>query len=86
MVTKKDRIATAKATAADIVEILGPLTDARMTAILATGATVSQIEQAAAWAAGESDVMGQLRRPASGPVAEVYEILTADDYFLEDED
>jgi len=86
MGTKKDRSATAKATAADIVEILGPLTDARMTAILATGATVSQIEQAAAWAAGESDVMGQLRRPASGPVAAVYEILTADEYFLEDED
>lgn len=76
----------AKATASDAVEILGPMPDARIAAILATGATVEQLEEAAAWATGESDVMGDMRRPVSGPVAEVYEILTADEAFAEDRD
>lgn len=76
----------ATATASDAVEILGPLPDARIAAILATGATVRQLEEAAAWAAGESDVMGQMRRPVSGPVAAVYEILTANEAFADDRD
>ncbi len=76
----------AKATASDAVEILGPMPDARVAAILATGATVEQLEEAAAWAAGESDVMGELRRPVIGPVAEVYDILTADEALAEDRD
>ncbi len=74
------------ATASDVEEILGPMPDARIAAILATGATVRQLEEAAAWATGESDVMGELRRPVSGPVAAVYDILTADEAFAEDRD
>jgi len=69
----------------DIVSILGPMTDARLEAIAATGATIEEIEEAAAWAAGESDVMGEARRPVAGPVAAVYEILIADEY-LDDRD
>lgn len=76
--------AHAKATASDVLEILGPMPDARIAAILATGATIKQLEEAAAWAAGESDVMGEMRRPVTGPVAGVYEILTADEALSED--
>lgn len=76
----------AKATARDAVEILGPMPDARLAAILATGATTRQIEEAAAWAAGASDVMGQMRRPVSGPVAAVYDILTASEAFADEQD
>lgn len=83
--TEVDRNHT-KATADDALEILGPLPDERIAAILATGATVRQLEEAAAWAAGESDVMGQMRRPVSGPVAAVYDILTANEAFAEDRD
>ena len=75
-----------KATASDAAEILGPLPDERIAAILATGATVRHLEEAAAWAAGESDVMGQMRRPVSGPVAAVYDILTANEAFAEERD
>ena len=76
----------ANATASEAVDILGPMPDARIAAILATGATIEQLEEAAAWAAGESDVMGEMRRPVSGPVAAVYEILTADEALAEDRD
>ena len=75
-----------KAKAGDAIEIFGPLPDARIAAILATGATVQQLEEAAAWAAGESDVMGQMRRPVSGPVAAVFDILTANEALANDRD
>ncbi len=74
----------AEATASDVLEILGPMPDERIAAILATGATVRELEEAAAWATGESDVMGELRRPVSGPVADVYDILTADEAYAEE--
>ena len=76
----------AKATASDALEILGPMPDARIAAILAAGAIIEQLEEATAWAAGESDVMGDMRRPVAGPVADVYELLTADEALAEDRD
>lgn len=76
----------APVTAEQIVDIVGPLTDARIMAIIATGANVEEIEEAAAWADGESDVMGDLRLRATGPVAAVYDILRAEDKYAEDRD
>lgn len=76
----------AAVTAEQIIDIVGPLTDARVMAIIATGATIEEIEEAAAWAEGESDVMGDLRIRAAAPVAAVYEILTAEEKYAEDRD
>jgi hypothetical protein len=72
--------------AAQIIDIVGPLTDARVLAIIDTGATIEQIEEAATWADGESDVMGDLRVPATGPVAAVYDILRTEEKYAEDRD
>ena len=75
------------ATLAEIREMVGDLEAAKLEAILATGATPGQIEEARAWAAGESDVMGgELERPLAGPVAVVYEILASELPPLEDRD
>ena len=64
----------------EITELLGDIEAAKAEAILATGATVAEIEEAQAWAAGESDVMGaELERPLSGAVAAVYEILSTEE-------
>ena len=73
-------------TAEQIIDIVGPLTDARVMAIIATGATIEQIEEAAAWADGESDVMGDLRLAATSPVAAVYDILRTEEKYAEDRD
>jgi hypothetical protein len=73
-------------TAEQIIDIVGPLTDARIMAIIATGATVEEVEEAAAWADGESDVMGDLRLRATGPVAAVYDILRTEQKYAEDRD
>ena len=73
-------------TAEQIVGIAGPLTDARIMAIIATGATIEEVEEAAAWADGENDVMGDLRIRATRPVAAVYDILTTEEKYAGDRD
>jgi hypothetical protein len=44
-----------------------------------TGATLEELEEAAAWLAGESDVMGEERLPLTGAAAKVYEIIARDE-------
>jgi hypothetical protein len=67
------------ATLAQIRQMVGDLEAAKLEAILATGATPHEIEEAMAWAAGESGVMrGDLDPPLSGPVAAVHEILASE--------
>ena len=83
---KQSKELGAAITPAQVIEIVGPLTDARATAIIATGATVEQIEEAAAWADGDSDVMGDLRLRAAPPVVAVYEILRDEQRYAEDRD
>ena len=70
---------TRKVTHDDILRILGEMSDAKVAAIEATGATLSELEEVSAWIAGEDDVMGELEKPAAGIVGEVYEIVTADE-------
>jgi hypothetical protein len=73
------------ATLAEIREIVGDLEAAKLEAILKARASPGEIEEAMAWAAGESDVMGgELERPLAGPVAAVYEILASELPPLED--
>ena len=68
----------------EIARILGalhdPAADVKVAEIQATGATRDELEQAVAWALGESDVMGEGRIPLSGVVARLHEILTVDQF------
>ena len=68
-----------------IIRIAGEISDAKIAAIEATGATLEDLEEAVAWASGESDVMGDERLPLSGLASVVYEILTADEAYDDDE-
>ncbi len=61
------------------VRIVGEVSDAKAVAIIASGAIRDELEQAVAWACLEDDVMGKQRRTLTGIVAELYEILTADE-------
>jgi hypothetical protein len=70
----------------DVRDIAGDLDDAQIAAILATGANAEQLEEAMAWASGESDVMGELERPLSGVVARLYDILMTGEEFPEERD
>jgi len=69
----------ARASASDVLRLLGEMDAAKLAAIEQTGATLRDLEEVAAWLAGQDDVMGELERPLSGVAGAVYEILTADE-------
>ena len=69
----------------DVVRACGELSDRRVAAILATRASQEELLEAVAWAEGESDVMGEARKPLAGRAAAVHEILATDDELWEDD-
>jgi len=74
----------AKVTHDMVITVAGQLSDAKVAGIIATGATMEELEEAVAFAAGEDDVLGEARVPAAGRVAEVYDILTVEEEFGEE--
>ncbi len=70
---------TRTVTADDVRAMVGDISDAKITAVLATNPSFEDLEEAVAWAAGESDVMGEERLPLSRTAARVYEIVAADE-------
>ena len=69
----------ARLTSELIREALGDIDDAMTAAIIDTEATLQDFEEAAAWATGESDVMGESGHDLEGAAADIYDILTAYD-------
>ena len=68
----------------DVLRLFGNIQNGKCAAILQTGATMEELEEVAAWTAGEDDVMGEIERPLHGAAAQVYEILTADEWLEEE--
>jgi len=68
-----------------IVEIVGDIEDIRVAEILATGASEDEIEEAAHWASGMSQPGKTVEHNLVGLAARVYDILTADRTFEEEE-
>ncbi len=58
--------------------LCGEITDGAVAAIVASQASLADLETALAWVDGESDVMGEARRPIAGVVAELYDLLMAE--------
>jgi hypothetical protein len=73
-------------TRAEILRVAGDIGDAKVAAIEASGARLEELEEAVAWAAGESDVMGELRLPLVGRTSALYDILTADEAYGDERD
>jgi hypothetical protein len=69
----------------EVIGLFGELTDQQIVDIIESGATLADLEIAAAYAAQEDDVMGEERRPLSGAAAEVYEIVMRDEEHSEEE-
>ncbi len=70
----------------EFLETAGDIEDAKVAAIEPSAATREQLEEAVAWASGESDVIGNERLPLSGVVEQLYEILTADEDYGDERD
>jgi hypothetical protein len=67
----------ATATVGDVKRLLGPMDDGISAAIVAMNPSISELEEVAAWLAGEDDVMGELERPLAGVAGQIYELLAA---------
>lgn len=68
-----------------VIEIVGRINDTRVAEIIATGATPAQVTEAFAWLSEDEYLGGELEKPLSGVVAQVYEILRADEPDWEEE-
>ncbi len=63
------------ATAAEIIEIVGPLEDAVLIRIVETEATAAEVLEAFTWATDDDQIGTELEHRPRGAVARVYEIL-----------
>ena len=65
--------------AAEVRHVAGPIDDGTVAALLRVGASRQELEMAARYARGEGDLVDCAGNPLSGRVAQVYEILSADE-------
>ena len=63
----------------DVVRILGDMDDENAAAILALSPSLTDLETAAMYAAGEGDVLAKSGRPLAGIAAEILEILAVEE-------
>ena len=63
------------ATASEILEIVGPLDDAVLAAIVATDASAGQVLEALTWLTADDQIATDTEHGPRGPVLRVYEIL-----------
>jgi hypothetical protein len=64
-------------TLADVRELVDDIDELEATAIIATGATRAELEEACLYARGEGDRVDRAGHPLTGVVADIYEILAA---------
>jgi hypothetical protein len=63
----------------DLKRILGDIEDSKVIEILALKPTLAEVEEAAAWASGDGDILGKSGHPLTSVVAQIVEIVTADE-------
>ena len=80
LASQKDRALTRS----DVAQALGDDEDTAIASIMALKPTYGEFHTALAWTLGESDVMGEERKPLDGKAGQIYEILAADDVSLAD--
>jgi len=68
-----------KATASDAHQILGDMDDSTLVAIMALHPSVAQLEEARLWLDGAGDVLGKEKRPLDGVVAQIFDMLAAEE-------
>ena len=61
----------------EVRRVCGSIPDCKVEDIIATGAAVEALEEAAAWASGDEETTPLRHLPPHGPVGQVYDILMA---------
>jgi len=78
-------MATQTCSYSDIVHLFGPISDHLSKEILELQPSPAEMEVAAAYIAGMTDVLGEARAPLTGKAARICEIVSRDE-LLEDDD
>jgi len=78
-VTKGDSKIVPITSADEVRHVAGPLNDNAVMAILRIGPSLEELEIAVRYALGESDLVDRAGHPLSGRVAQVYDILSAEE-------
>lgn len=65
----------------EVRHLVGPVADDTISAILKAGASVEELEVAATYARGEGDHVDRLGHPMAGKVAQLCDILAADELY-----
>lgn len=68
--------------AAEVIRLAGDLDDETVVAVIATGATAADIEQAVKWAGGDAESLGKSGYSLTGVAAAVFDILTTCPAFI----
>jgi hypothetical protein len=76
---------TSPLSAAEIRRVCGEILDWKIAAISASGASLADLEAAAAWLEGRDDAMGEARRPLTGDAALIYDLLIRSEETLEED-
>jgi hypothetical protein len=66
-------------TSEDVIAVLGPVDETLLANIIATGATAAELAEAFAWINSEEALIGEGRRLPTGKVAELVDLLSAEE-------
>jgi hypothetical protein len=73
-------------TAGDVRHVAGAVADATVSAVLRLEPSIEDLEVAASYLRGQGSNVDRLGHPAAGKVAQVYDILSADALYSNDEE
>jgi hypothetical protein len=65
--------------------LFGDINEHQVVEIIASGATMSELEEVAAHLADETDVMGELERPLTGRALRIFQMLRRDEERMQEE-
>jgi hypothetical protein len=72
-------------TAGDVIHLAGPVTDDTLLAVLKCEPTMEELEVAASYLRGEGSKVSRSGHPMTGKVAQLYDILSADALYTDEE-
>lgn len=78
-------MATLSSTHAEVLRLFGTLDDHKVAQIDELNPSQDELEITAAYLAGMDDIMGKERQPLTGKPAKIYDIVSRDEFPVEDE-
>ena len=69
----------------EVKRLFGDINEHQVVEIIASGATMSELEEVAAHLADETDVMGELERPLTGRALWIFQMLRRDEERMQEE-